>query len=259
MSILSLVMTWGFIIEDVKIKQSTVLENAAMNQNSADIDFMEEVRNEPTVGEAIFKEIPADATHLQEEREGVVSQGQQEIQEEAEVQIPTELEVVYGLMGIDYPLESEYDTEEDSVSILEEEADGKFSRQQKYISNKGKLGLEFNCPDKVTPECGKSANKRDNSPAVGTAGGLEVLWDPRKVSIENITNRPHWQGCWVKSTLTLLRFFLINVYGPISNISKRVVWAEIGTYLGQNSDSAFILGGDFNAILDLSKERGGIQ
>ncbi|GLJ27387.1 hypothetical protein SUGI_0537500 [Cryptomeria japonica] len=131
-----------------------------MNQNSADIDFMEEVRNEPTVGEAIFKEIPADATHLQEEREGVVSQEQQEIQEEAEVQIPTELEVVYGLMGINYPLESEYDTEEDSVSILEEEANGKFSRQQKYISNKGKLGLEFNCPDKVTPECGKSANKR---------------------------------------------------------------------------------------------------
>lgn len=56
-----------------------------------------------------------------------------------------------------------------------------------------------------------------------------------------------------------LQFILINVYGPIQNIDKNVVWEEIEQYLGIVSNQICVIGGDFNAILDLKVKWGGIS
>lgn len=63
----------------------------------------------------------------------------------------------------------------------------------------------------------------------------------------------------MRSIKNSLCFFLINIYGPISPIGKREVWAEVETFMTQNVDKNFILGGDFNGVLDLVEKNGGIQ
>lgn len=63
----------------------------------------------------------------------------------------------------------------------------------------------------------------------------------------------------MRSIKNSLIFFLINIYGPISTIGKREVWAEVESFMTQNTNINYILGGDYNVIVDLAKKYGGIQ
>ncbi|GLJ20170.1 hypothetical protein SUGI_0366180 [Cryptomeria japonica] len=55
------------------------------------------------------------------------------------------------------------------------------------------------------------------------------------------------------------RFIIINVYGPVSTIDKRDLWANISNWLKLQNDTKIIIGGDFNATLDNLEKQGGIQ
>ena len=93
----------------------------------------------------------------------------------------------------------------------------------------------------------------------GASGGLGILWDPRKVSINNLNNSNNWISGKVQSLKSDLKFTVINVYGPVNNISKKLVWNEIGHFLDNHRNELFLIGGDFNTILDINEKVGGTQ
>ncbi|GLJ49892.1 hypothetical protein SUGI_1060420 [Cryptomeria japonica] len=64
-----------------------------------------------------------------------------------------------------------------------------------------RLGLDQNCPNKETPDCGNTSKRR----------------------------------------------------------GKREVWAEIESFMALNSEEIYILGEDFNVILELAEKEGGVQ
>lgn len=62
---------------------------------------------------------------------------------------------------------------------------------------------------------------------------------------------------WAISIKSNLKFIIINVYGPIQTQAKRQVWNEIENFLLSDIDQTYIIGGDFNAILDPKEKWGG--
>ena len=59
----------------------------------------------------------------------------------------------------------------------------------------------------------------------GASGGLGLKWNHRRVCLKIIESRHSWMSCHVKGIVSYLHFLLINVYGPIHNPDKKVVWA----------------------------------
>ena len=55
-----------------------------------------------------------------------------------------------------------------------------------------------------------------------------------------------------------LSFILINVYSPTSTQDKQKLWLDLTQIIQIHSDQYIILGGDFNAILKMTKKNGGI-
>ena len=55
------------------------------------------------------------------------------------------------------------------------------------------------------------------------SGGLGILWDPRKVSINILNSSNNWISGKVQSLKSDLNFMIINVYGPVNNTSKKLV------------------------------------
>lgn len=53
-----------------------------------------------------------------------------------------------------------------------------------------------------------------------------------------------------------LKFYNFNVYGPIKIEEKKNIWDAINREI-QSLEMEFIVGGDFNAILDLKEKSGG--
>lgn len=92
----------------------------------------------------------------------------------------------------------------------------------------------------------------------GASGGLGILWDLRKVSFKILNSSNNWISGKVQSLKSNLNFIIINVYGPVSNTDKKLVWEEIGQFLNSQNNEFFLLGGDFNTILDLNEKVGGI-
>ena len=66
-------------------------------------------------------------------------------------------------------------------------------------------------------------------------------------------------GGWVQSLKSDLKFIIINIYGPITNPGKRLVWEEIGSFINNFKGNLFVLGGDFNTILNNNEKIGGNQ
>ena len=63
----------------------------------------------------------------------------------------------------------------------------------------------------------------------------------------------------VQSLKSYLKFTIINVYGPINNLDKKLVWKDIGSFMNNYNDNLFLLGGDFNTISNINEKVGGIQ
>lgn len=95
--------------------------------------------------------------------------------------------------------------------------------------------------------------------ARGASGGLGIIWNPRSILFCPIAGNRNWLLGKVISKLSKLSFTLINIYGPIPDAGKHKVWSEISFMMGLDPSSPVILGGDFNAILNLSEKKGGIR
>lgn len=93
----------------------------------------------------------------------------------------------------------------------------------------------------------------------GASGGLAVLWNKKKVSINIININNNWLCSMVKSIHSDLKFILCNIYGPVYTGEKSKVWKEISIGLSNFQNTPIILGGDFNTILNLKEKTGGIN
>lgn len=99
----------------------------------------------------------------------------------------------------------------------------------------------------------------DRNHICGVAGGMVVLWDPRRVNFEPLANHTHWQSGRISCLNSNISFILINVYGLISTNNKRYVWGEMDTFMLQDLEQNYILEGDFNTISSPTEKIGGVQ
>jgi hypothetical protein len=93
--------------------------------------------------------------------------------------------------------------------------------------------------------------------AMGSAGGLEILWNPSSVILENFfTTR--WS---ISVTYRLIGSnkpgYLTNVYGPATPRDKTSFIRNLEGLATLTSGSRWVLGGDFNMICNLDEKRGG--
>ena len=95
--------------------------------------------------------------------------------------------------------------------------------------------------------------------AIGASGGLGIVWNPRKVSLNYLVSKDNWLCANIQSLKSETKFVLINVYGPNNTLGKKTVWAELGSVISEHKDSPIVLGGDFNTILSLNEKVGGAQ
>lgn len=66
-----------------------------------------------------------------------------------------------------------------------------------------------------------------------------------------------WQVCKVHSSPLNVDFILINVYGLSKPSLQRNFWNPLSSLIRDLEGDVIIIGGDFNAILDMSDKSGG--
>lgn len=65
----------------------------------------------------------------------------------------------------------------------------------------------------------------------------------------------NWITAKVISVTSNLSFSIVNVYGPTSIGDKLAIWNKISNLFFVDPFENFILGGDFNTILDVSEHK----
>ncbi|GLJ27390.1 hypothetical protein SUGI_0537540 [Cryptomeria japonica] len=90
----------------------------------------------------------------------------------------------------------------------------------------------------------------------GLSGGLGILWNPNKVNIKIMGKSKHWISDHVQSKISSTSFPLWNIYGPTQSPDKSKLW-ELNEQISLFGSNNYIIGGDFNVILDLSEKKGG--
>ncbi|GLJ44911.1 hypothetical protein SUGI_0945520 [Cryptomeria japonica] len=93
----------------------------------------------------------------------------------------------------------------------------------------------------------------------GRADGLGILWRSSLVDIFKISGGKNWQACQVNCKLNQLEMELWNIYGPTNYQEKSVFWDDITQLVSASGNRKIIIGGDFNAILDLLEKMGGLK
>lgn len=63
--------------------------------------------------------------------------------------------------------------------------------------------------------------------------------------------------CKIHSSPLNVDFILINVYGPSKPIHQRDFWQPLSSLIQELEEGVIIIGGDFNAILDVNDKSGG--
>lgn len=86
------------------------------------------------------------------------------------------------------------------------------------------------------------------------SGGIGILWDPRRIDIFPLTSTKNLMGSTVKSYKNNLLFIIIHVYGPIPTATKKEIWNEISIFMDSKPLENFLIGEDFNAILNPSRK-----
>ncbi|XP_059070799.1 uncharacterized protein LOC131860405 [Cryptomeria japonica] len=92
---------------------------------------------------------------------------------------------------------------------------------------------------------------------VGSSGGLGIIWNPILIKVEELINAHSWQLCKIHSFSINYDFFLINIYGPMKTNLQLETWKQVCVILNNLSQELVVLGGNFNAILDLTDKKGG--
>ena len=93
--------------------------------------------------------------------------------------------------------------------------------------------------------------------SAGASGGLGLIWNPRRVDIHCLEFSNNWICARVQNLKSDLKFILINIYGPISHLGKKIVWDELSSIFHNYKDNPILVGGDFNTILNLEEKVGG--
>lgn len=93
--------------------------------------------------------------------------------------------------------------------------------------------------------------------SIGALGGLALLWKKNTINYTGYIKMQHWMVGKIKALDRDTEFIIINIYGPITTENKKSVWLEIDQFLTNQTAPHYIIGGDFNTILDQSEKRGG--
>ncbi|XP_057836251.2 uncharacterized protein LOC131046507 [Cryptomeria japonica] len=94
-------------------------------------------------------------------------------------------------------------------------------------------------------------------PAVGRASGLGVLWRSFAVEVERKNGGSNWIQCKIRCKQRGFEFYLWNVYGPKHSKEKETLWEELYESQVATKNEKIIMGGDYNALLDLTEKKGG--
>ena len=93
--------------------------------------------------------------------------------------------------------------------------------------------------------------------AEGSAGGILLLWDKRRISLEDSVAGSFSVSCQFRMVEDGFQWVFSGVYGPIKKRYRESFWEELGSIRGL-WDNPWCLGGDFNEILSPSeRSRGG--
>ena len=84
--------------------------------------------------------------------------------------------------------------------------------------------------------------------ANGSAGGLGVIWNPKKVDIVWLEQGTNWISVTVQSLKSDLKFILVNTYEPNNLSGKQQVWDEMSSLFLKFKEFRIVIGGDFNSI-----------
>ena len=93
--------------------------------------------------------------------------------------------------------------------------------------------------------------------AEGSAGGILLLWDKRRISLVDSVAGRFSVSCRFRMEEDGLQWVFSGVYGPIEKRYRESFWEELGSIRGL-WDNPWCVGGDFNEILSLNeRSRGG--
>ncbi|GLJ47564.1 hypothetical protein SUGI_1004460 [Cryptomeria japonica] len=106
---------------------------------------------------------------------------------------------------------------------------------------------------------GRRSNRQKREDAIGSVGGLGMVWNLATVEVAPIASHQNWRACEIKGIGTNFRFPIFNVYGPMKTEDKLKVWREITLQSHLVELDRVITVGDFNALLDVDEEKGGLR
>ena len=89
--------------------------------------------------------------------------------------------------------------------------------------------------------------------AEGTAGGILVFWDTRKMELVESEIGHFSVTCMFKNVEDGFRWAFTGVYGPVKRNKREMFWEEMGALKGL-WEGPWCIGGDFNVVL-FSNER----
>jgi exonuclease III len=93
----------------------------------------------------------------------------------------------------------------------------------------------------------------------GVAGGLEILWNPTTVIIDQPFSTVGMLMTHFKVIGSTKEGMITNAYGPQSAQDKELFLKRIATIKALLGSSNWLLGGDFNIILTLEEKTGGTK
>lgn len=94
---------------------------------------------------------------------------------------------------------------------------------------------------------------------LGLFGGLGILWKAAEVSVDVIYSSSNWMAAKAYDIELNCHLLIINIYGPIKTEDKASLWDFVLSFSRPHLKEKLIIGGDFNAILDISEKIGGVK
>eukprot|EP00253_Pinus_taeda_P028344 PITA_28344 len=95
--------------------------------------------------------------------------------------------------------------------------------------------------------------------AVGSAGGLAIIWNPEEVIFENWISLPRILTGLFRLTGMEERILISGVYGPHLPREQKDFLKNVQAIRRIIPGNLWIIGGDFNLIRDLGEKKGGIR
>ena len=95
--------------------------------------------------------------------------------------------------------------------------------------------------------------------AMGTAGGLAIIWDPSRISLQNLMKTPWYITADFNSIDTGTEGVVTGVYGPSTPLVKGKFLESFLNIADKARGKHWIAGEDFNLITNLLEKKGGTR